>query len=94
MNAPLATPALPDILEAADAAQRADLGWDVPVEVALFCTSSAFKAVVRGRYGRGHFPKCTARVFARGGRFFAIIYFPGHTDLLLPLDCHTLENRK
>lgn len=88
-------PAEPDLPSAAELLARAtsEGEWSVPVEMAVFCTSSAFKSVILGRYPGGHSPKRTARVFARGNRFFAVISFHGLDDLLIPLDVHTLENR-
>lgn len=75
------------------AAATSEGSWEVPVEMAVFCTSSAFKAVILARYPGGNAPRRKAKVFARGDRFFAIIEFPNTPDLLIPLDCHTLENR-
>jgi hypothetical protein len=66
--------------------------WDVPVEMALACSSSAFKSVIWARYGQGEHPAPNARVIVSGSRFFATISFPGHHDMHLPLDCWTMEN--
>lgn len=85
----LPTPSLDEIVT-----RPGEDGWDVPVEVAVFCTSSAFKAVIRSRYPGGNVPKRTARMFMRGGRFFAVVFFPHSNDLLIPLDVHPFENRE
>lgn len=78
---------------AAMACARAPIpSWDVPVEMALSCSSSAFKAVIWARYGQGEHPLPTARVIERGKRFFATIFYPGKQDLFLPLDCWAMEN--
>jgi hypothetical protein len=91
IQAPIPTP-----LDALIAARATSEGcWLVPIEMVLFCTTSAFKAAILARYPGGHSPKRVAKVFARGKRFFAVVSFHGRPqgDLLLPLDVHTLEHR-
>lgn len=95
MNAPLPIPGPDKMPTVQDLVRRAtsEGEWDVPVEMAVFCTSSAFKAVILSRYPGGDSPKRTARCFVRGGRLFAVVEFNRSEALLIPLDVHTLENR-
>jgi hypothetical protein len=66
--------------------------WLVPVELVLACTSSVIRAVVTERRAKGQRPHRTARVIARGDRYFATIFYgDGRPDLFLALDCWSWE---
>lgn len=95
MNAPLPIPSPEELptVEELFARATSEGEWRVPVEMAVFCTSSAFKAVILSRYPGGNSPRRSARVFPRGNRFFAVVEFQDDSWLLIPLDVHTLENR-
>jgi hypothetical protein len=82
------TPTAAEIMAAA----TTEGAWLVPVEIILAVTSSAMKAVILARHGRGEHPRPLAQVIARGNRFWATVLYPGKADLFLPLDCFTWEN--
>lgn len=68
--------------------------WLVPVEMVLALTSSVMKAIVLERRAKGDYPKATARVIARGDRYFATIFYgEGRSDLFMALDCWAWAER-
>lgn len=52
--------------------------WTVPVEMVLRGPSSSlFHQLIRDRIGRGDQPLTDARIYLRGNRYFAEVFFPG-----------------
>jgi hypothetical protein len=66
--------------------------WLVPVEMVLALTPSVMKAVILERRAHGDRPRRTARVIARGDRYYATVFYePGRSDLFMVLDCWSWE---
>jgi hypothetical protein len=90
MNAPLLpTPCVDELVATRDPKPC----WTVPVEMAVACTSPAFKRIIWHRMGQGERAHRNAIAYPFRGRFFAVVFFYDATDLLIPLDVHTLENQ-
>lgn len=63
--------------------------WEVPVEMVLKCPSSSVCAsILLKRAMSGDMPLPTAKIYLRGDRFFAEVFFPGpnRPGVFLPLD--------
>jgi hypothetical protein len=84
----------PDWLPDLDLGDHPEGVWNVPLELVLAApTSSVMKGLVRRRLETQDWAHPTARVFMRGKRLFAeVFYGPHRNSVLYPLDVYAVEN--
>jgi hypothetical protein len=74
-------------------AAQPSLSWQVPFELALACSRSAFTPIAYARAARGELPDASALVTSSGRVLLATLAYPTG-QVFLPLRVQLLERRR